>query len=242
MRCRYHLAWHDSWVCGRSDGCGRFYDRKDIGVVLRVALAGRAAARTGSPFAGHVRLSKQLTLTGTVRLFQWTNPHSYIQLVVKPDDGVEQEWSLEMGTNVYLYNLGWRPSTVKAGDTLTVTVVPLRSGAPWPARRSQDGRWQDAGSESMSARRGIARSAPACATFALLCSLMPLAVHAQSLPDWSGYWVGEGLTAEISGFPGRDAKYKMLTPTRRGTSRGWRGYARRRRTKRTKRPMAGVFR
>jgi len=74
--------------------------------------------------------SKQLTLTGTVREFQWTNPHSYIQLVVKPDDGPEQEWSLEMGANVYLYNLGWRPSTVKAGDTLTVTVVPLRNGQP----------------------------------------------------------------------------------------------------------------
>lgn len=87
------------------------------------------------PLAAHAHhspamfdFSKQLTLTGTVRLFQWTNPHSYIQLVVKPDDGPEQEWSLEMGTNVYLYNLGWRPSTVKAGDTLTVTVVPLRSG------------------------------------------------------------------------------------------------------------------
>ena len=72
--------------------------------------------------------SKELTLTGTVRLFQWTNPHSYIQLVVKPDEGPEQEWSLEMGANVYLYNLGWRPSTVKAGDTLTVIVVPLRNG------------------------------------------------------------------------------------------------------------------
>jgi hypothetical protein len=74
--------------------------------------------------------SKQLTLSGTVRLFQWTNPHSYIQLVVKPADGAEQEWSLEMGANAYLYNLGWRPSTVKAGETLTVTVVPLRSGKP----------------------------------------------------------------------------------------------------------------
>jgi len=72
--------------------------------------------------------SKQLTLTGTVRVFQWTNPHSYIQLVVKAADGPEQEWSLEMGANVYLYNLGWRPSTVKAGDVLTVTVAPLRSG------------------------------------------------------------------------------------------------------------------
>ncbi|HEX5048388.1 MAG TPA: DUF6152 family protein [Gammaproteobacteria bacterium] len=74
--------------------------------------------------------SKQLTLTGTVREFQWTNPHSYIQLVVKPENGPAQEWSLEMGANVYLYNLGWRPSTVKAGDKLTVTVAPLRSGKP----------------------------------------------------------------------------------------------------------------
>lgn len=73
--------------------------------------------------------SKQLTLTGTVREFQWTNPHSYIQLIVTADDGSEQEWSLEMGANVYLYNLGWRPSTVKTGDTLTATVIPLRSGA-----------------------------------------------------------------------------------------------------------------
>jgi hypothetical protein len=72
--------------------------------------------------------SKSMTLTGTVRKFEWTNPHSYIQLVVKADDGTEQEWSLEMGANVYLYNLGWRPSTVKAGDTLKVEVVPLRSG------------------------------------------------------------------------------------------------------------------
>jgi hypothetical protein len=72
--------------------------------------------------------SKRLTLTGTVREFQWTNPHSYIQLVVKPDQGPEQEWSLEMGANFYLYNRGWRPSTVKPGDTLTVTVIPLRSG------------------------------------------------------------------------------------------------------------------
>lgn len=74
--------------------------------------------------------SKELTLSGTVREFQWSNPHSYIQLIVEPADGPEQEWSLEMGAHVYLYNLGWRPSTVKAGDTLTVKIMPLRNGAP----------------------------------------------------------------------------------------------------------------
>lgn len=72
--------------------------------------------------------TKQVTLTGTVREFQWTNPHSYIQLLVKNDEGQEVEWSLEMGASVYLYNLGWRPSSIKAGETLTVTVAPLRKG------------------------------------------------------------------------------------------------------------------
>lgn len=72
--------------------------------------------------------SKPLTLTGTVRQFQWTNPHSYIQLVVKNDAGQDEEWSLEMAAPTYLYNLGWRPSTVKSGDTITVTIAPLRKG------------------------------------------------------------------------------------------------------------------
>jgi hypothetical protein len=35
-----------------------------------------------------------------------------------------------MGANAYLYNLGWRPSTVKAGDALTVKIRPLRNGTP----------------------------------------------------------------------------------------------------------------
>jgi hypothetical protein len=72
--------------------------------------------------------ARQLTLTGTVREFQWTNPHSYIQLVVKNNQGLSEEWSLEMGASVYLYNLGWRPSSVSAGDVLTVTIAPLRKG------------------------------------------------------------------------------------------------------------------
>jgi hypothetical protein len=72
--------------------------------------------------------SQQVTLTGTVRQFQWTNPHSYIQLVVKNDQGQDEEWNLEMAAPTYLYNLGWRPATVKTGDTLTVTIAPLRKG------------------------------------------------------------------------------------------------------------------
>ncbi len=72
--------------------------------------------------------ARTVTLTGTVRLFQWTNPHCYIQLMVGAP-GQEVEWNLEMGAPVYLYNRGLRPSTLKPGDRITVTANPLRSGA-----------------------------------------------------------------------------------------------------------------
>ena len=72
--------------------------------------------------------TRQITLSGTVRDFQWTSPHCYIQLLASQDQTPAQEWSLEMAAPMYLYRLGWRPSTVKAGDKITVSVHPLRDG------------------------------------------------------------------------------------------------------------------
>src|SRR5690606_2577906 len=73
---------------------------------------------------------KRVTVTGTVKQFQWTNPHSYIQLVAKDAAGKETEWSMEMGAPMYLYARGWRPSTLKAGMAIKVTLNPLRNGEP----------------------------------------------------------------------------------------------------------------
>ena len=71
--------------------------------------------------------SRMVTLQGTVKDFQWTNPHSFIQLVVAAPDGA-QEWSIEMGSPSQLYRSGWRPSSVRAGEALTVVINPLRDG------------------------------------------------------------------------------------------------------------------
>jgi hypothetical protein len=68
-----------------------------------------------------------VTVSGTVREFQWNNPHSYIQLV---DDGPRRaEWNMEMAAPIYLMNKGWRPTTLKPGDRVKITFSPLRSGA-----------------------------------------------------------------------------------------------------------------
>jgi uncharacterized protein DUF6152 len=70
---------------------------------------------------------KTVTLTGTVKEFRWTNPHCWIQLLV-PKNGVNEEWSVEMGSTTQLFRSGWRPRTIKEGDKLEVVVHPLRDG------------------------------------------------------------------------------------------------------------------
>lgn len=93
--------------------------------VLLLAAAGAAQAHHSAAMFDQ---ATTVELTGTVREFQWSNPHCYIQLLVRDGKGQEQEWSLEMGAPMYLYNRGWRPSTVKPGDRLKVKLSPLRNG------------------------------------------------------------------------------------------------------------------
>ncbi|MGC3980233.1 MAG: DUF6152 family protein [Steroidobacteraceae bacterium] len=74
-------------------------------------------------------LTKTVTLVGTVKDFQWTNPHCWIQLMVTTDGATAKEWGVEMGNPRQLYRVGWRPATLKTGDKITLTINPLRDGA-----------------------------------------------------------------------------------------------------------------
>jgi uncharacterized protein DUF6152 len=72
-------------------------------------------------------MTKTQTLEGTVVEFQWTNPHSSIQLDVQTPSGVER-WGVEMGSPNSMVKGGWRNNSVKPGDKVTVAVHPLKSG------------------------------------------------------------------------------------------------------------------
>lgn len=71
-----------------------------------------------------------IQLNGTVKEFQWTNPHVWIQLYVKNDDGKTVEWSIEGGGPNSLARKGWRPATFKPGAAVTIKAHPMRNGAP----------------------------------------------------------------------------------------------------------------
>ncbi len=112
-----------------------------IMLATRVTLAHHSAAMFDD--------TKVVELTGTVKELQWTNPHVWLQLVVD-DKGKKTEWSIEGGSPNTLSRQGWRATTFKAGDVVTVRVNPMKDGTPGGnfigAKFSADGRtigrWQ----------------------------------------------------------------------------------------------------
>jgi hypothetical protein len=98
-------------------------------------LAAVGACLLGAPALAHHSFAMfdattTLEFQGTVKEFQWTNPHSWLQLNVENEAGEVIEWSLEMGSPGGLARAGWRPRTVVPGDAVTVTLHPLKDGSP----------------------------------------------------------------------------------------------------------------
>ena len=101
----------------------------------RIWLLTAAILTGGSALAHHSRAmfdqTKQVTLVGTVKEFQWTNPHCWIQVLV-PDPSNPSaepvEWGIEMGAPVELMRKGWKPGSLNPGEKVTIVVNPLRDG------------------------------------------------------------------------------------------------------------------
>src|ERR1051325_725 len=98
---------------------------KQLAFVIGVVLTGATLAAHPSPVM--FETTKAQTLDGSVVEFQWTNPHSSIQLDVQTANGVER-WGVEMGSPNSMVKAGWKSNIVKAGDKVTVVVRPLKSG------------------------------------------------------------------------------------------------------------------
>jgi hypothetical protein len=96
--------------------------------VLAVALALPPLAATAHHAATMFDREQQIELEGTVREFQWTNPHIWIQVQVPNEAGEIEEWSIEGGPPNRLFRSGWRPSTFEPGDEVTIRAFPMRDG------------------------------------------------------------------------------------------------------------------
>ena len=93
---------------------------------LVIGTQALVAHHAGTMFSDEVK-----EISGTIKEFQFTNPHSWIQVMVetKPGDP-PQEWSVEWGSPNQLGRNGIRPSTFKPGSKVTLRVRPMRDGSP----------------------------------------------------------------------------------------------------------------
>src|SRR3984893_4106954 len=72
-------------------------------------------------------LSKQVTLTGTVTEFVWSNPHCQLFFDVKDADGNVVHWAAENSSPGVLTNEGWTRNTLKPGDQIAITLNPSKA-------------------------------------------------------------------------------------------------------------------
>ncbi len=73
--------------------------------------------------------AKDVTLKGTVKEFEWTNPHSWLRITVTDEKtGKPVLWALELSSPARLTTMGMHRDTVKAGDQVSVTFHPMKDG------------------------------------------------------------------------------------------------------------------
>ena len=73
-------------------------------------------------------MTREVSITGTVTAYAYRNPHVFLYVDVKADDGTVQNWTVEMSNISNMESRGIYLSTFKPGDTITVNLNPLRDG------------------------------------------------------------------------------------------------------------------
>jgi hypothetical protein len=101
--------------------------------LVRLALA--SLALTAASAQAHHSFAMfdhdhQIKVAGTVTHFQWTNPHVYIDLDGKNDQGDTKHYTIECANPGILDRVGWKFNMIRQGDQITVIIAPLRTGEP----------------------------------------------------------------------------------------------------------------
>jgi Family of unknown function (DUF6152) len=103
-------------------------------VVLAAAMAAGLVAAIATVAAAHhgfavFDTSSQKTVSGTVKEFQWTNPHTWVWLDVPNDKGGVNTWGFEGMSPNFLGRRGWTRKTLQPGDKITVTYFGMKDGS-----------------------------------------------------------------------------------------------------------------
>jgi len=100
---------------------------RTLNLVIAFVFAAVVPAFAHHPFA-RFDSTKTVVVSGTVKEFEWRNPHSFIQLIVQDAVGKQVQWSIELGSAAQQAKLGWKPDSVRIGDKVSIALHPLKDG------------------------------------------------------------------------------------------------------------------
>lgn len=103
--------------------------------MARLVASAVIALVCAAPLVAHhsaagIDRSKSVVINGTIKEFRWANPHSWIDVNVPNDKGSTDVWSVEMTSPAFLVRAGWKSTTLKPGDKVSVTLRPFKNGDP----------------------------------------------------------------------------------------------------------------
>jgi hypothetical protein len=113
----------------------RILDRSSVaqlGKVLVLSLTSLVGAATLHAHHSTVEFdyTQAQVVVGTVKELQWTNPHSWLQVMVPDENGEVIEWGFELGAPVFNVRMGWRHDSLKQGDEVVVVFCPTKELRP----------------------------------------------------------------------------------------------------------------
>lgn len=108
---------------------------KSLNTVLAALVAAAALTLLASPAIAHhsgagFDQTKVVEITGTIKEFQFKNPHTWIQVDVDDAAKGKVEWSVEWGSPNQLGRQGYRPSTFPPGEKVSIRLNPMHNGSP----------------------------------------------------------------------------------------------------------------
>lgn len=102
--------------------------------LTQLALAAGCALSCISPAWSHHAFNmfdggKYVNVKGTVKEFQWTNPHAYLLFVVHTPAGATEDWVVECSSPNIIGRKGWKATSLKPGDNIELTFHPMKDGS-----------------------------------------------------------------------------------------------------------------
>src|ERR1700704_571860 len=104
--------------------------------VAAVGLIGLSVPLAAHHGAASFDTTRELMLKGSVTEWIWANPHCFLKFDAKDDTGTVRNWAVEVSNPTDMTRLGWARTSFKGGDEVTVTLQPVKRGAPIGRLRS----------------------------------------------------------------------------------------------------------